>query len=209
VGRALNVGCGGRLTVSASKPYFERGYEVIGLDVSEEYLRDYRREYGCDVIQANGVALPFRSGSFDLVNFTDILEHLHHPLVGLGEVHRVLKDGGVIILVTPNRHTIEGRNPLVPIEKAVSLCQDSILRPRRILEQWMGLDLYHTEFSRREIEGMVKAAGLEIWGFETRFFVDSMVWRAMNAAFRRLPVLRHMCWSSAVIAKKSMAPSKP
>lgn len=114
----LNVGCGGAIHKSVSKPYFDKGFDTIGVDISEEYLKQFNQIFNFDVVQANSMALPFRTKSFDLINFTDIVEHLHNPLFGLSEAQRVLKEGGLIFLTTNNHCAVTPRclNPLVFVE---------------------------------------------------------------------------------------------
>lgn len=70
-------------------------------------------EYGKEKLQKDGITLkkwelssmkiPYESNSFDLVLFTETLEHLFflpHPI--LIEIKRVLKTGGFIVLTSPN-----------------------------------------------------------------------------------------------------------
>jgi len=46
---------------------------------------------------------PYPAGSFDVVLCCEILEHLaRDPSAMLGEIHRVLRDGGRLVLTTPN-----------------------------------------------------------------------------------------------------------
>lgn len=199
---ALNVGCGGALHKSVSEPYFNKGYNMIGVDISEEYLKQFSQIFNTDVVQANSMALPFRSNNFDLINFTDVVEHLHHPLIGLSEAQRVLKTGGVIILLTPNHCAFSLRciNPLVFVEKITSLYYDNILPPRVIIERWMDFNFYHTEFSKNEITKLIKAAGFEILSFETQFSHSNM--DKINKLFKKLPALKFMCGSFMIIGKK-------
>jgi SAM-dependent methyltransferase len=49
--------------------------------------------------------LPFRDNYFDLINFTNVLEHLHHRGEILQEVKRVKKSDGTIVLSIPNAET--------------------------------------------------------------------------------------------------------
>lgn len=46
--------------------------------------------------------LPFRSGFFEAVFAGDIIEHLYDTDAFVGECSRVLKEGGILILTTPN-----------------------------------------------------------------------------------------------------------
>jgi SAM-dependent methyltransferase len=60
-GRLLDVGCGtGLLAVTLA----ERGWSVVGIDVSADQLRLAERR-GAEVLQADGAELPFDDSSFD------------------------------------------------------------------------------------------------------------------------------------------------
>jgi len=183
-----------------AEPYFDRRYDMVGVDVSEEYLREFNQIFRADVVQANGIALPFGSDNFDLVSFTDILEHLHHPFLGLSEAQRVLRAGGVIILTTPNHcsYPLSSINPLLFVERAVSLYCDRVLPPRNVLTHWMGLNFYHTEFSKAEITRLMEAAGFEILNLETEFPTRER----LNKILKRFPVLRLMGTEFVITGKK-------
>ena len=204
VNKSLNVGCGGSLQNSVSKPYFDRGYAMVGLDVSTEYLKEFAKEHHTDAILANSLALPFKPNTFDLVGFTDVLEHLHHPLLGLLEVNRVMNVGGAIILSTNNRCAIKSArclNPLVLAEKILSLRFDDILPPRNILETWIGFQFYHTEFSKREITKLLETSGFHISAMETKFPTDKL--RILNSTFGKIPFLKHLCSEFFIVAFKN------
>ena len=47
--------------------------------------------------------LPYETGRFDLIYSSNLLEHLQNPARALSEMHRVLKENGVMIHVVPNR----------------------------------------------------------------------------------------------------------
>jgi ubiquinone/menaquinone biosynthesis C-methylase UbiE len=47
--------------------------------------------------------LPYPSNQFDLVMSAHTLEHLAAPETGLGEMLRVVKPGGLILVLVPNR----------------------------------------------------------------------------------------------------------
>ena len=56
------------------------------------------------VFSPEKVRLPFEGGHFDAVVSCGTLEHVEHPEESLDEIHRVLKDNGIlIILMLPNR----------------------------------------------------------------------------------------------------------
>jgi SAM-dependent methyltransferase len=53
---------------------------------------------------APGVPLPYRDAWFDSVSLLDVLEHCPDGRDTLGEVRRVLRPGGVVVLTGPARH---------------------------------------------------------------------------------------------------------
>ncbi len=54
---------------------------------------------------SNGV--PFPDHSFDYVFCIEVLEHVLSPFHTLGEIHRVLRPGGVLILSVPNPYHVK------------------------------------------------------------------------------------------------------
>lgn len=98
-GRILDVGCG-------TFPYF-----LINTRFAERYGIDQGRPadvdgLGVDVRQHNVATesnLPFGDGFFSVVTMLAVFEHLHRPVLErlLREIHRVLHDGGSVVLTTP------------------------------------------------------------------------------------------------------------
>jgi 2-polyprenyl-3-methyl-5-hydroxy-6-metoxy-1,4-benzoquinol methylase len=90
------------------------GYEVYGLDSSNIIWADGRLSFEkyVDMMKKSGVTIkncdldkdlfPFADETFDVILFTEVIEHLHKPLHALNEIHRVLKTKGKLILSTPN-----------------------------------------------------------------------------------------------------------
>lgn len=94
----LDAGCGnGHMS---NHDFKSRSRKIIGVDV-------------CDDLKTNGSlhhavsgtleSIPLRSGSVDLILCRYVAEHLPHPLGVFREFARVLRNGGRIVLLTPNR----------------------------------------------------------------------------------------------------------
>lgn len=77
---------------------------VTGVDLSLEMLHHAAGNLAAvgvttQVQQADARCLPYRDGEFDTVLSAHMLEHLPAPLVALGEMARVLRPGGLLIVV--------------------------------------------------------------------------------------------------------------
>lgn len=46
--------------------------------------------------------LPFREKTFRTIQIFEVFEHLHNPLYALQEIHRILKDDGILEITIPN-----------------------------------------------------------------------------------------------------------
>jgi SAM-dependent methyltransferase len=89
--KALDLGCREQYWTEKLKA---RGYEVTSVDLEPQNSSVMR-------VDANG-PLPFVDESFDLVWCTEVIEHVVNPEFTLGEINRVLKPGGKLLLSTPN-----------------------------------------------------------------------------------------------------------
>jgi len=105
--RALDIGCN---TGPVLIPLRQRGYEVVGIDISkgdvhqaESYLREHRLSSG-RLLAADGTCPPFRDQSFDFVLLVDVLEHTDYPRRMVSEVRRLLVPGGIVIATVPWAH---------------------------------------------------------------------------------------------------------
>lgn len=91
-GSLLDVGCG-------RKPHeslFRKANNYIGVDLPESMHGHQEVD-----IFASAVALPFRSGSFDAVLCTEVLEHTPAPSASLAEMARVVRQSGTVLITAP------------------------------------------------------------------------------------------------------------
>ncbi|HKD14379.1 MAG TPA: methyltransferase domain-containing protein [Candidatus Angelobacter sp.] len=92
--RILSIGCGsGELEGEMVK----LGRQVTGMDICFEMLQLARKRGVKDVVQADALALPFASSSFDLVMFPESIGYFELPEV-LPGVARVLRPRGDMLM---------------------------------------------------------------------------------------------------------------
>lgn len=79
--------------------------KIIGIDFLEssvKYAKEkYRDQSKLTFMVADAHNLPFETSQFDAVYCLEVLEHTQNPVAVLGEIHRVLKENGVVIILVP------------------------------------------------------------------------------------------------------------
>ncbi len=78
---------------------------VVGLDVSENMLAEARRSLGIGLIQGRAEALPVADQSVDLVSMGYALRHVSDISLAFSEFHRVLKPGGIALILEISQST--------------------------------------------------------------------------------------------------------
>jgi demethylmenaquinone methyltransferase / 2-methoxy-6-polyprenyl-1,4-benzoquinol methylase len=80
-----------------------RGVRVVGVDLTEEMLRQGQRRVAAAgrgdrvrLVAGRAEQLPFPDGYFDAMTFTYLLRYVRDPQATLGELARVLKPGGTM-----------------------------------------------------------------------------------------------------------------
>ena len=98
-GKLLDVGCSdGKI----SSLFFEKGYDVYGVDISDKALKKATKR-GIKVTKADITKeLPYSDAEFDTVFCGEVLEHILDPMFLLNEIFRVLEDKGSFVVTVPN-----------------------------------------------------------------------------------------------------------
>jgi len=102
-GRLLDVGCGTGLFLAVAR---RRGWQVAGVDASEDATRYARERFALDVQTGDFTVVAERGDRFDVVTMWDIIEHAREPVRLLAAARRALVPGGVLGLSTPNQRSI-------------------------------------------------------------------------------------------------------
>lgn len=147
--RLLEIGCG----MGTDLLQFARGgAHCVGIDLtprSIEISQHRFRLYGSDgaFMISDGEQLPFRDGSFDVVYSNGVLHHTPDTEGAIREVHRVLRPGGVAIVMLYHRNSL---NYWVEIVLRRGLLGAEFLRGRSA-EEIMSRVIEHSEHEARPL----------------------------------------------------------
>jgi SAM-dependent methyltransferase len=98
-GRLLDVGCGDKPYEAIFRPFVS---EYIGIEHAAVFNTTGAASAARKPdLTYDGDTLPFEDGSFDTVLSIQVLEHTPHPQRLLGEMARVLKPDGLLIVSAP------------------------------------------------------------------------------------------------------------
>ncbi len=101
-GRLLDVGCGSGFYLSEMK---KLGWEVHGVEVSPKACAAVQSLYGTPTFCGSLDEAPFSEGSFDVITFWDVLEHLPNPRETLQRAYKLLRPNGYLLVIVPNRRS--------------------------------------------------------------------------------------------------------
>ncbi len=104
--RLLDIGCGAGFFVKAAA---RSGWEASGTEISEVAAEYARAVTQVRVLRGKLEYLKIPAQDYDVVTMLDLLEHLFEPLSTLREVHRIMKDGAVLIISTPDVQSLSRR----------------------------------------------------------------------------------------------------
>lgn len=95
----LDVGCGIGTYVRRFRSFSPH---VYGIDVSVKRLQEASAEVP-NLVGAAGESLPFADGSFDVIVFNEVIEHVKDDRDTLRDALRALREGGHVVIYAPNR----------------------------------------------------------------------------------------------------------
>jgi SAM-dependent methyltransferase len=135
-GRILEIGCGeGANLIHLGSPP-----RSVGVDFSRPKLSVARdRLRGVSVAQADARALPFADASFDTVLIRDVLHHVRDCTSVIAEAARVLRRGGRLAVIEPNRNS-----PLILGQALLVRAERGVLRSRA---RWLRAQLERAELT--------------------------------------------------------------
>lgn len=166
---AMEVGAGsGRDSLALAR----HGAKVLVLDYTRTSFRVIRKQaeqLGLELhcVCADARNMPFREGVFDLVFHQGLMEHFRDPMPLLTDNARVLRVGGHLLVDVPQRWHV------YTVGKKIMIA----------LDRWFAG--WETEYSPRELEGLVRASGLTVVRTYGEWMVPGFFYRAFRYALMR------------------------
>jgi len=170
-------------TLAASRS----GYAVTGCDLAPERYSSAIASLGLNISKCNAEVepLPFADGSFDVVVFNEIFEHLRiNPIFTLGQVLRVLKPGATMMLSSPNLRSLEGVLNFLLRNRSYSCCSDLYAEYQKL--ENLGHMGHVREYTTTEVIGFLEKVGFEITDIIFRGEYYSTPKRAITRFFPNL-----------------------
>ncbi len=132
--RVLDVGCGGgrhAAMIGDERP----DLEIVGLDLSPGQVaravtRAERFHGRLTFVEGSALELPFDDDSFDVVTSFASIKHWPDPRQGIEEAVRVLKPGGLLLIVEADRGCrLEDAAAFVDLTKGPKVLKAGVLLP--------------------------------------------------------------------------------
>ena len=81
-----------------ARAFEERGATYVAVDADAGEMRLHGRDPGPRTVQADGTALPFADGTFDVTYSSNVLEHVAEPWRMADDMVRVTRPGGTVVV---------------------------------------------------------------------------------------------------------------
>jgi len=170
--KILDYGCGpGKLLEFLKKKYPKA--ILYGCDVNKYLIRECKKNVnlrGIKFLHAEkGKKASFQNKYFDVVFLLDVLEHTENPEWVLGEINRILKRGGRLILNTPDRLSL-----VLDPSFYGNLINLIPFNFKRVIGKALMEYTHRREFSFRELKALLEKTGFKIIKANHKDFIYSL-----------------------------------
>lgn len=191
--RVLDVATGTGLVARAALKLGVAPRDLVGLDPSAGMLREAGRSLPFQAVRGTADALPFATGSFDFLSMGFALRHVGDLRRTFAEYHRVLRPGGVLLVMEISRPSSAlgyriakaYLQQLVPLVTRIGTRSDGAELMMRYY--WHTIDAC---VPPQAIEGALRASGFQVARRNTYFGIFSE-YRATAAGIDRLASARN------------------
>ncbi len=179
----LDAGCGSGRVFQYEFDETQKPRLIVGVDVTDEPKGNHNIDAAA---RADLAALPFHDATFDIAISSHVAEHLTQPERVFGELSRVLKPGGRLLILTPNRwHYVTISSALLPYSF------------HRRYNSWRGIDVHdifptvYRANTASRLRSLYDGAGMDVeqlYQFETEpeYLAFSTATYALGVGFERI-----------------------
>ncbi len=167
----LDIGCGNAGLLHLAR---ESGWEVAGMELSQQAANAIRDDQAIDVIVADFLQYDNPDDCrYDVVALRHVLEHLPDPILAMRKIGDLLEDGGLALLEFPNTGSVSYR--------LKRWLKNAGLKNAKYSPDWRPGHV--NEYCRQSFEYLLDRTGFEL-----------LVWRtysnkpAANAFYRWVPI---------------------
>ena len=102
-GRIVDVGCGRGEFLYAAK---EEGWDAVGTDISETFVRYAKEKYGVKAIAGDLTRSGLEEGSFDAACLISVIQYVQDPKATLEIIRKLLKKDGILYIEATNEDAL-------------------------------------------------------------------------------------------------------
>lgn len=158
-GSFFEIGCAGGYLLLLAR---ERGYQVSGVELSEE-MAAHARASGLDVVTGE-LADVAADKKFDCIYLGDVIEHVHYPLQYVRDISAHLAPGGILAFEVPLSYNLSYPGIVSGVLHFLRGERDQkFFLPAQHRGQFLKEKPYHLSFFNRwSLETLVTRAGLTV-----------------------------------------------
>jgi 2-polyprenyl-3-methyl-5-hydroxy-6-metoxy-1,4-benzoquinol methylase len=149
-GKFLDMGCGeGYMLKEAAV----NGFEPYGIDIAYNLLPKYAERY--HFTRGSIFEAKFPDNYFSVVYMDSVLEHVPNPLETLAELKRILKPGGIMMVIVPNEDST--------MNAVTKLAYYAALQPNKYGKIKPFVTPYHIQgFNKRSLQALFSRLHLRV-----------------------------------------------
>jgi SAM-dependent methyltransferase len=166
--KLLVVGCGSGKEVAILAA--ELGAQAVGVDLHGTF--DPAAAQAVELRRGDATRLEFEDRSFDFVYSFHVLEHIPNYFQALGEMRRVLSEGGVYCIGTPNRLRLVGYLGSAGVSWRDKLAWNAADWKARLRGRFRNEFGAHAGFSSAELRGVLEKVFGRTDEITSRYYLD-------------------------------------
>jgi 2-polyprenyl-3-methyl-5-hydroxy-6-metoxy-1,4-benzoquinol methylase len=101
--KIIDVGCGVGYFLEEAK---KRGWDVYGTEYTDQAIEICMKK-GISMQKGIFSSNNYEKNSFDIITSFEVIEHINNPIEEISNFNKILRQGGLLYLTTPNFNSIE------------------------------------------------------------------------------------------------------